>query len=160
VLGIDPGSVITGYGVVRSDGYHHQHIANGCIRTGGGEMPARLKIILEGVLAVIDQHQPNAMAIENVFVKNNPASALKLGQARAAAICAAVLRDCPVGEYAPREIKKALVGKGAAEKSQVAHMVRHLLNLSEPLQSDAGDALAIALCHAHSITSPGFRLAT
>jgi len=153
-LGIDPGSVITGYGVIFSDGYRHRHVDHGCLRTGGGAMSKRLKLIFEGVLAIIDQHHPDAMAIESVFVKKNPASALKLGQARAAAICASVLRDCAVSEYAPREVKKALVGNGAAEKSQVAHMVGIMLRLHQTLQADASDALAIALCHAHSMTSP------
>ena len=150
VLGIDPGSVITGWGVVESDGHRQQHVAHGCLKVGRGDMPQRLRAIFEGLGEVVRQWQPTQVAIETVFVRDNIDSALKLGQARGAAICAVTVHDLPVSEYAPTRIKQALVGRGLADKKQVAHMVGILLNLNEVLQPDAADALAVAICHGHS----------
>lgn len=150
ILGIDPGSVKTGYGLIECQGQKVRAISYGVIKAGSGDFPGRLKIIFQAVSQLISEYQPDEFAIENVFVSKNAASALKLGQARGAAICAAVNVDLPVGEYAPREIKQALVGKGSAEKSQVAHMVSLLLGITDKIPEDAADALAIALCHQHS----------
>ncbi len=150
ILGIDPGSVTTGYGIINSEGQQHKVVCYGTIKAGSGNFPERLKIIFQSISALIHEHQPEQFAIENVFVNKNAASALKLGQARGAAIVAAVNCGLPVSEYAPREIKQALVGKGSAEKSQVAHMVNLLLGISDKIPEDAADALAIAICHSHA----------
>ena len=150
VLGIDPGSRVTGFGVIDTDGRKSRHVESGVVRTGSGEFPERLGEIFRGIREVIEQHAPTQVAIEQVFVSRNPASALKLGQARGAAIAAAVTRDLPVFEYTPRSVKQALVGTGAADKEQVKHMVRILLSLPGKMGLDESDALAIALCHAHS----------
>jgi len=150
VLGIDPGSRVTGFGVIDTDGRKSRHVESGVVRTGSGEFPERLGEIFRGIREVIEQHAPTQVAIEQVFVSRNPASALKLGQARGAAIAAAVTRDLPVFEYTPRSVKQALVGTGAADKEQVQHMVRILLSLPGKMGLDESDALAIALCHAHS----------
>jgi crossover junction endodeoxyribonuclease RuvC len=127
-----------------------RHLAHGVLRLEGEELAPRLGQIYAGLTAIITEHQPEIMAIEQVFVSKNPSSALKLGQARGAAICAAVNLGLPVAEYSPRGIKQAIVGTGRAEKSQVQHMVRMLLSLSQRPQADAADALAVALCHAHT----------
>jgi len=148
ILGIDPGSLVTGYGVVDFAGRDLKYVASGTIVTGGGAFPARLETIFRGVEVLVAEHVPDEFAIENVFVSRNADSALKLGQARAAAICASFGRDLPVHEYTPREIKQAVVGRGGAPKEQVQHMVRTLLGLREALPADASDALAVALCHA------------
>ena len=150
VLGIDPGSRVTGFGVIDTDGRKSRHVESGVVRTGNGEFPERLGEIFRGIREVIEQHAPTQVAIEQVFVSRNPASALKLGQARGAAIAAAVTRDLPVFEYTPRSVKQALVGTGAADKEQVQHMVRILLSLPGKMGLDESDALAIALCHAHT----------
>ena len=149
VLGIDPGSRVTGYGVVEVVGALTRPVAWGGIRTSG-DHSARLKQIFEAVGALVAEHAPDEIAIERVFVNRNVDSALKLGQARAAAMCATFSRDIPIHEYAPREVKKALAGDGGAEKSQVEHMVKVLLGLRGVMQADAADALAIAVCHAHA----------
>ncbi|MEZ5479544.1 MAG: crossover junction endodeoxyribonuclease RuvC [Thiolinea sp.] len=149
ILGVDPGSRITGIGVIETDGQHTRHIYSGCVRLADRPLPERLGRIFEEVSAVIRSYRPDEMGIENVFVSNNAASALKLGQARGAAICAGVMLQLPVYEYSPKEIKQATVGKGAADKVQVQHMVKVLLNLQGRLQTDSADALAVALCHAH-----------
>lgn len=153
ILGIDPGSRVTGFGVIESDGRHSRHVASGTIRTGSGEFPVRLGEIFRGISEVIEQHAPTQVAIEQVFMAKNASSALKLGQARGVAIAAAVTRDLPVFEYAPRAVKQALVGAGGADKEQVQHMIRVLLSLSGKMGLDESDALAIALCHAHSHTT-------
>ncbi|MEJ2609701.1 MAG: crossover junction endodeoxyribonuclease RuvC [Candidatus Thiodiazotropha sp.] len=153
IIGIDPGSRITGFGLIESDGMRSIHLDHGVLRLAGEELPPRLGQIFTGITAVINEHHPDVMAIEEVFVSKNPSSALKLGQARGAAICAAVHLGLPVAEYSPRGIKQAIVGTGRAEKTQVQHMVRMLLNLKQKLQADAADALAVALCHAHTSTS-------
>ncbi len=150
ILGIDPGSVITGYGVIDSDGTRDFHVANGCVKVVGDNLATKLGVILSEVSALIDQWQPAEVAIESVFVSKNPMSALKLGQARGAAICAAVQRELPVYEYAPKAIKQAAVGYGGADKAQMQEMIRLLLNLEEPPKADAADGLAVAICHAHT----------
>ncbi|WBA17176.1 crossover junction endodeoxyribonuclease RuvC [Salinivibrio kushneri] len=150
ILGIDPGSRITGYGVIRQHGRHLEYLGSGCIRTETDDLPGRLKHIYAGVSEVITQFQPDNFAIEQVFMARNADSALKLGQARGSAIVAAVNADLPVSEYAARLIKQAVVGKGSADKKQVQHMVTHMLKLSAIPQADAADALAVAICHAHT----------
>jgi crossover junction endodeoxyribonuclease RuvC len=149
ILGIDPGSRLTGYGVIEKTARGYQYIASGCIRIEADYFPDRLKQIFDGVLQLMETYQPQQMAIEEVFMHKNADSALKLGQARGAAICAVQTKDVPVFEYAARQIKQALVGKGNADKLQVQHMVKILLNIQGELQVDAGDALGICLCHAH-----------
>lgn len=151
IIGIDPGSRITGYGILDTDGFRHTYIASGHIAITGDELPERLGMIFREVVKVIEQWQPDSMAIEQVFVNRNVDSALKLGQARGAAICAGAHADLSVGEYTPRAIKKAVVGTGAAEKQQIQHMMQMLLGLKTKLQSDEADALAIALCHANHV---------
>ncbi|MGZ5000740.1 MAG: crossover junction endodeoxyribonuclease RuvC [Methylomonas sp.] len=149
ILGIDPGSRITGYGVVESTPRGLRYIASGCIRVKAEDFPERLKQIFDGVSQVIELYQPQQMAIEQVFMHKNADSALKLGQARGAAICATMNQRLPVFEYAARQVKQALVGKGSAEKAQVQHMVKILLSIQGEMQIDASDALAISLCHCH-----------
>lgn len=149
VLGIDPGSRVTGYGVIESDGVKSRHLASGCVRTTAGEFPSRLGEIFRGISEVVDAWAPQEVAVEQVFVARNAASALKLGQARGAAISAIVMRDLPVFEYTPTAVKQGLVGNGRAEKEQVLHMIRVILGLQGRLSLDQSDALAIALCHAH-----------
>ena len=149
ILGIDPGSRVTGYGIVDQDGQRLVYVASGCIRAQGASLAERLGIILTGVGRIIGEYRPDEMAIERVFINKNADSALKLGQARGAAICAAVQQDIPVDEYAAREIKQAVVGTGAATKEQVQHMMCVLLALRGKPPSDAADALGIAICHGH-----------
>ncbi|MCV2885551.1 crossover junction endodeoxyribonuclease RuvC [Aestuariibacter sp. AA17] len=150
ILGIDPGSRITGYGVVKQVGAKMEYVASGCIRVKGEELAGRLNQIFNGVSEIIAQYQPQLFAIEQVFMAKNPDSALKLGQARGAAIVAATCAQLPVAEYSARQIKQSVVGKGSADKTQVQHMVMHLLKLSASPQADAADALAVALCHGHT----------
>ena len=149
ILGIDPGSRLTGYGVIEQTGNRYKYIASGCIRIEAEYFPDRLKQIFDGVAQLVQTYQPEQMAIEQVFMHKNADSALKLGQARGAAICAVQLTNVPVFEYAARQIKQALVGKGSADKLQVQHMVKILLNIQGDIQIDASDALGISLCHAH-----------
>lgn len=150
ILGIDPGSRFTGFGIIEVNGDRAVAVRHGVIKAGTGEFPQRLGIIFAGIRDLIDEHQPTEVAIETVFVSRNAGSALKLGQARGAAICAAISLGLPVSEYAPRSIKQAIVGRGGADKVQVQHMVAVLLRLQEKLQEDAADALAVALCHQHT----------
>ena len=150
ILGIDPGSRITGYGVIEQKGNKLTYIASGCIRLTGDELAGRLQQVFQGVREIISQYQPKEFAIEQVFMAKNPDSALKLGQARGAAIVAATQFDLPVSEYAARQIKQSVVGKGSADKTQVQHMVSYLLKLPGTPQADAADALAVALCHGHT----------
>ena len=124
-------------------------MACGCIRTGQGDFPSRIRAIADGISELLMEYSPDQMVIEQVFMNRNADSALKLGQARGAAIAAVVIRDIPVFEYTATQIKLATVGRGHADKSQVQHMVRILLNLPETPQADAADALACALCHSH-----------
>jgi crossover junction endodeoxyribonuclease RuvC len=147
ILGIDPGSRITGFGIIDAEGSRIRHVVSGAIRTADESFPQRLRCIFEQLSLVLDEYQPDLVAIEQVFVNRNVASALKLGQARGAAICAAAVRDLPIAEYAPTQIKQAVVGTGSASKEQVQFMVRALLQVAKALQSDAADALAVALCH-------------
>ena len=151
VIGIDPGSRITGYGVVDTDGFRHKYVTSGFIQIKADILGEKLGIIFGEVSKIVTTWKPESMAIEQVFVKRNVDSALKLGQARGAAICAAVQAELPIGEYTPRAIKKAVVGSGAADKQQVQQMIQRLLGLDELPQSDEADALAIAICHAHHI---------
>ena len=150
ILGIDPGSRITGYGVINWVGQRIEYVASGCIRIQGDELPDRLNQVFTGVNEIIETYCPQEMAIERVFMAKNADSALKLGQARGVAIVAGTQHQLPVSEYAAREVKQAVVGKGGADKAQVQHMVAHLLKLPGLPQADAADALAIAICHAHS----------
>ena len=150
ILGIDPGSRTTGYGVINVVGAKNEYVASGCIRIKGDELPDRLNQVFDGVNEVIRQFCPQEMAIEQVFMARNADSALKLGQARGVAIVAATQQGLPVFEYSARSVKQAVVGKGAADKVQVQHMVSHILKLPGLPQADAADALAIALCHAHT----------
>jgi crossover junction endodeoxyribonuclease RuvC len=150
ILGLDPGSLRTGYGVIDCGASGAQHVTNGCINAGSGDFPQRLRRIFEAVVVLIEAHRPDEIAIERVFVHRNPDSALKLGQARGAAICAALAQGASAHEYAPRAIKLAVSGYGAAEKTQVAQMVMLLLGLTRRPPADAADALAVALCHAQT----------
>ena len=151
ILGIDPGSQRTGVGIIdvdkagRISHVHHQPIK----LLVAENFPQRLKVLLDALDEIISTYQPNEVAIEKVFMARNPDSALKLGQARGAAMCAAVLRDLPIHEYAAKEIKLAVVGKGGADKVQVLHMMGVMLNLNGKIQADAADALAVAVTHAH-----------
>lgn len=149
ILGIDPGLRVTGFGVIDKVGQQLYYVASGCIKTPAGDLPERLKVILNSLGMVIAQHKPDQAAVEKVFVNVNPQSTLLLGQARGAAICAAVLANLPVGEYTALQVKQAVVGNGHAEKEQVQLMVQRLLKLSGTPSPDAADALACAICHAH-----------
>ncbi|OOG25610.1 crossover junction endodeoxyribonuclease RuvC [Thioalkalivibrio denitrificans] len=150
ILGIDPGSLVTGFGIIDSDGRSSRHVHSGCIRVSGQDLVVRLGMIFEQVSELVDTHGPDVLSIEQVFVSRNPASALKLGQARGAAICAGVRGGLPVVEYSPASIKQAVVGTGSANKEQVQHMITMILGLDAAPASDAADALAVAVCHAHT----------
>jgi len=150
ILGIDPGSRFTGFGVIESDGKKSSYITSGFIRVTGETWAERLGVIFEGITELLETHQPDEMSIEQVFMHRNADSALKLGQARGAAICAVITNEIPVHEYSPAEIKQSVVGKGNAGKEQVQHMVKVLLNLQGNPQEDAADALAAALCHGNT----------
>jgi crossover junction endodeoxyribonuclease RuvC len=152
ILGVDPGLQVTGFGVIDKHGNRLAYVASGCVRSGRGALAARLKVLLEGLNAVIGAHRPAAVAIEKVFVNVNPQSTLLLGQARGTAICAAVLAGLPVAEYTALQVKQAVVGKGHAKKEQVQQMVKRLLALPGVPSPDAADALACAICHAHGGT--------
>jgi len=149
ILGIDPGSRLTGYGIIEDSPRGYKYIASGSIRIKADYFPDRLKQIFDGILEIVDNYHPDQMAIEQVFMHKNADSALKLGQARGAAICAVQIKGLPVFEYAARQVKQAVVGKGAADKVQVQHMVKLLLNVQGELSLDASDALGIGICHAH-----------
>ncbi len=150
ILGIDPGSRITGYGIVQQQGAKFHYIGSGCIRTPNKDLSIKLDTIFAGVSEIIQQYKPDTFAIEQVFLAHNPDSALKLGQARGSAIVAATQGLLPVFEYSARQIKQAVVGSGAADKSQVQHMVQHILKLDGKPQADAADALAVAICHGNT----------
>jgi crossover junction endodeoxyribonuclease RuvC len=150
ILGIDPGLRATGFGVLEKTGQKLAYISSGCIRTDEeAEMPERIRTILEGLSGLIAELRPQQVAVEKVFVNVNPQSTLLLGQARGAAICAAVLGSLPVSEYTALQVKQAVVGNGHARKEQVQEMVRRLLKLPGDPSPDAADALACAICHAH-----------
>lgn len=150
ILGIDPGSRITGFGIIERVEGRLAYVESGCIRAGDGDFAGRLKTIYDGLREIVETYQPNYVAIEQVFMHRNPDSAIKLGQARGAAICAVMSLGLTVSEYTPAEIKQATVGKGNASKEQVQHMVKSLLKLPGTPQADAADALAVALCHSHT----------
>ncbi|MGS0681921.1 crossover junction endodeoxyribonuclease RuvC [Shewanella sp. 125m-7] len=153
ILGVDPGSRITGYGVINCVGRQQVYVGSGCIRTSSDELPIRLKEIFDGLSEIIRQYQPDEFAIERVFMAKNADSALKLGQARGAAIVAATAANLPVAEYSATQIKSAVVGTGRAQKSQVQHMIQQLLKLPSAPQADAADALGVAVCHYHTSQS-------
>lgn len=151
ILGIDPGSRLTGFGIIESKGSKLRYITSGCIRIDTSQdLAFRLKQIFTCISQLIEENQPDEFAIEQVFMGKNVDSALKLGQARGSAIVAASMQDVPVFEYAARAVKQAVTGRGGAEKEQVQHMVQVLLSLSGKPQADAADALAIAITHAYT----------
>lgn len=159
ILGVDPGSRITGYGLIKEKQGEIYYLDSGCIRTSQEELSQRLLQIFDGICQLMDKYSPDEVAIEQVFMHQNPSSALKLGHARGAAMVAAASHRIKVKEYSAREVKQAVVGYGAAQKEQVKHMVVQLLMLNSPPQSDAADALAIAICHSHMRHSlAGFKL--
>lgn len=150
ILGIDPGSRVCGYGLINSVGNRLDFIACGCIRMGKLSFPQRLQTIHAGITEIIEKYHPQLAAVEEVFMGKNAASALKLGQARGAAIVACTNHDLEVAEYSARKVKLALVGSGSAEKAQMQHMIKAILSLSSTPQEDAADALSVAVCHAHT----------
>jgi len=150
IIGIDPGLRVTGFGVIDKIGTRLVYVTSGCVKSGEGELPERIKVLLDGLAEVIAANRPSQSAIEKVFVNVNPQSTLLLGQARGAAICAAVLAGVPVAEYTALQVKQAVVGAGKAGKGQVQMMVKRLLSLPGDPGPDAADALACAICHAHA----------
>ncbi len=150
ILGIDPGSRFTGIGIIDIEGQRNIHVHNTCLKIPQGELADRLDFIFAGITELIEEFQPQEISIEQVFMHKNPDSALKLGQARGVAIVACARASLPVYEYSATQVKKSVVGRGHAAKDQVQHMVKVLLNISTPLQEDAADGLAIALCHGHT----------
>ena len=170
ILGIDPGLRLTGFGVIEMLGEKLSYVASGTIKTTNGrgddleDLPTRLKTILDGLFEVIATYAPTQVAVEKVFVNVNPQSTLLLGQARGAAISAAVIRDLPVAEYTALQVKLSVVGNGHAAKEQVQEMVKRLLNLPGVPRPDSADALACAICHAHGgqglgrLSTAGFRV--
>lgn len=150
ILGIDPGSQITGYGIIDMDGNHATHVTHGEIRVTGNGQGEKLHLIYQSLGEIIADHKPAEAAIERVFMHRNADSALKLGQARGSAIVACVEHGMEIYEYTANQIKQATVGKGHAAKQQVQHMVKVLLCLGEEPRTDAADALAVALCHGHT----------
>lgn len=149
ILGIDPGSRLTGFGVVDFSGDKPSYVASGTIKSVDGSFPDRLRQIFETVGTIVEEHRPDIVSVESVFMHKNAGSALKLGQARSAALCATFAYEAEVYEYAPREIKQAIVGTGSATKEQVQHMIVSMLSLDGIPAPDAADALAAALCHGH-----------
>lgn len=165
ILGIDPGLRVTGFGIIDKVGAKLVYVSSGTIKTGtGGDLPGRLKIIVEGVAEVVAEYRPQQAVVEKVFVNVNPQSTLLLGQARGAAIGALVMAGLSVAEYTALQVKQAVVGHGKAAKEQVQHMVVRLLQLSGEPGPDAADALACAICHAHggqglgALATAGFRV--
>ncbi|MFV2059230.1 MAG: crossover junction endodeoxyribonuclease RuvC [Gammaproteobacteria bacterium] len=149
IMGIDPGSRFTGFGIIDIDGNRSIFQASGHIKVTGDTIPDKLGVIFNNITELLQQYSPDEAAIERVFMHRNPDSALKLGQARGAAITAIVNQNCSVAEYSATQIKQSVVGKGNASKDQIQHMVKSILNLGSTLQEDAADALAIAICHSH-----------
>jgi len=165
ILGIDPGLRATGFGIIDKDGQRLFYVTSGCVKTAQlSDLPSRLKTILDSLSRVIEDNLPQQVAVEKVFVNVNPKSTLLLGQARGAAICAAVSRSLPVAEYTALQVKQAVVGNGHAQKDQVQEMVRRLLSLPANPGADSADALACAICHAHGglglgkLATAGFRV--
>lgn len=150
IIGVDPGSRITGFGVIESKGNYHRFLDCGSIKIEAHSLGEKLNFIFTQLKEVVSHYQPNEAAIEQVFMHQNPGSAIKLGQARGAAIVALANYNLPVAEYSARQVKQSVVGYGAAAKEQVQHMVTKLLNLKRKPATDSADALAVALCHAHS----------
>lgn len=150
ILGIDPGLRVTGFGVIQKEGARLNYIASGTIRIPDGDLPSRLKVILDGVGEIARAYQPDCAAIEIIFSNVNPQSTLLLGQARGAAICGLVTANLPVSEYTALQMKKAVAGHGKAQKAQVQAMVQRLLKLDGLPGTDAADALGVAICHAHA----------
>ena len=153
ILGIDPGSRVTGYGLINAVGNKLEYVGCGCIRTQTQDFPQRLQIIHAELVKVIEQFSPQQSAVEEVFMGRNASAALKLGHARGAAMVACLSNQLPVAEYSARKVKQAVVGNGAADKAQVQHMVKALLSISDNIAEDAADALAVAICHAHTQAS-------
>ncbi len=155
ILGIDPGSRLMGFGIIeKKHGCEPICLTGGCLRLVDKSMPVRLGVLFSHVKELVQAYQPTELAIEEVFVHKNAQSALKLGQARGATIAAVMSAHLPVYEYAARQIKQAIVGRGGAEKAQIQHMIQILLKLQARPQADAADALAVALCHLHSVSGP------
>ncbi|MCH7672527.1 MAG: crossover junction endodeoxyribonuclease RuvC [Proteobacteria bacterium] len=153
ILGIDPGSRVTGYGLINAVGNKLEYVGCGCIRTQTQDFPQRLQIIHAELVKVIEQFSPQQSAVEEVFMGRNASAALKLGHARGAAMVACLSKQLPLAEYSARKVKQAVVGNGAADKAQVQHMVKALLSISDNIAEDAADALAVAICHAHTQAS-------
>ncbi|MCH2357651.1 MAG: crossover junction endodeoxyribonuclease RuvC [Pseudomonadales bacterium] len=153
ILGIDPGSRVTGYGLINAVGNKLEYVGCGCIRTQTQDFPQRLQIIHAELVKVIEQFSPQQSAVEEVFMGRNASAALKLGHARGAAMVACLSNQLPLAEYSARKVKQAVVGHGAADKAQVQHMVKALLSISDNIAEDAADALAVAICHAHTQAS-------
>ncbi len=153
ILGVDPGSRLTGYGIINAVGNRLEYVTCGCIRLPDVDHPQRLKQIFDSLCKIIEEYAPQECAIEEVFLGKSVSSALKLGQARGSAMVACLHHDLPVAEYSARKVKQALVGNGSAEKGQVQHMVKVLLGVAGNVQEDAADALAIAICHANTKAS-------
>jgi crossover junction endodeoxyribonuclease RuvC len=149
-LGIDPGSINTGYGIIDSNGNHCKHVDDGVIKVKGETLADKLKVIHQGIIEIIHEYEPVEVSIERIFMNRNADSVIKLGQARGVAIAACAIQDLPVYEYTANQVKQATVGKGHATKEQVQHMIKVLLCLEKRPKPDAADALAIALCHANS----------
>ena len=149
-LGIDPGSINTGYGIIDSNGNHCKHVDDGVIKVRGETLADKLKVIHQGIIEIIHEYEPVEVSIERIFMNRNADSVIKLGQARGVAIAACAIQDLPVYEYTANQVKQATVGKGHATKEQVQHMIKILLCLEKRPKADAADALAIALCHANS----------
>ncbi len=156
ILGIDPGSVVTGLGVLKCEGKRAEVLSYGCIKAKKSRtFPERLKEIYEGIMDAIDQYHPDHIAVEDVFYSNNAKTALRIGHARGVVLLAAANKGIPVTEYSPREVKQSVVGSGSASKEQVQFMVRAILNLKEvPEPYDVSDALAVALCHTNRLELP------
>jgi crossover junction endodeoxyribonuclease RuvC len=159
IIGIDPGSRSTGFGVIDSNGRHSRRVTSGCIRVGTHPWPDRLRTIYDQVAALVAEHRPHELAVEQLIFARDATAALKLGQARGAILCAGLKSGLVVHEYSPKSVKLAVVGTGGADKAQVQHMVRVLLGLAATPAEDEADALAIALCHAHSMGIPARRRA-
>jgi len=150
ILGIDPGSQKTGFGIISHVAGRSEYVTSGIIRLPSAGLPERLKIIYDSITEIVEQYSPQELSIEEVFLARDAKAAIKLGQARGAAIVACVNQGMPVYEYAAKSIKQAVVGTGSADKQQVQHMVKALLKLPAAPPEDAADGLAAALCHAHT----------
>ena len=156
IIGLDPSLVACGWGIVEAQGTKLRHVAHGVTRPNAkAELQLRLRELFETIIGVIHLHDPSEAAVEEAFMKNNPASAIKLGHARAACLLAAGTTGLGIGEYSPRSVKKSVVGTGGADKTQVAHMMNVLMPGCGVKAGDAADALAIAICHAHRVKAAG-----